>query len=308
MNTLTLVSAGCFALLLFACSALLYQQVRRRDRIAARLNAVRDGLQSGKTEQNTASWPARLIAAFGAVVIRSGVLPGKTLGELEHTLTTAGFRNGNNIALFVGCKILLLALLPVMGWELASWRHYGGLGHLLITSISAVIGLLGPDQIVKLLRRQHLSAVERGLPDALDMMVICAEAGLALEPAITRVGREIEPAHPAVSMELMQTASELRIVSDHRFALHQMGIRTGLVGLRRLATTLAQTIQYGTPLTDALRVLSAEIRGEMLTRFEARAARLPVLLTIPMIVFILPCVFLVVGGPAIIQVIHVFKG
>jgi tight adherence protein C len=171
-----------------------------------------------------------------------------------------------------------------------------------------VIGLLGPDWTIRWLRGRHLAAVENGLPDALDMLVICAEAGLPLEPAIARVGREIRPAHPAVSVEFLQTASEMRIVSDHRLILTQLGTRTGLAGCKRLATTLVQTLQYGTPLVDALRVLAAEMRTELLTRFEARAARLPVLLTLPMIVFILPCVFLVVGGPAIIQVIRVFKG
>ena len=90
-------------------------------------------------------------------------------------------------------------------------------------------------------------------------------------------------------------------------ALTNLGTRTGLDCLKRLGSTLIQTMQYGTPLSAALRVLAAELRQETLTKFEERAARLPVLLTLPMILFILPCVFLVVGGPAVIQVVNVMK-
>ena len=90
-------------------------------------------------------------------------------------------------------------------------------------------------------------------------------------------------------------------------ALTNMGVRTGLEGIKRMASVLVQTMKYGTPLSDALRVLSAEMRQEMLIRYETRAARLPVLLTIPMILFILPCIFLIVGGPAAIQVDEVLS-
>ncbi|HET6236424.1 MAG TPA: type II secretion system F family protein [Acetobacteraceae bacterium] len=93
-------------------------------------------------------------------------------------------------------------------------------------------------------------------------------------------------------------------MSDSRVALGNLGARTGLDSVKRLVTTLIQTMVYATPLTDALRMLSAEMRQVTLTRFEARAARLPVQLTLPTVVFILPCVFLIVGGPAVIQVVH----
>jgi tight adherence protein C len=140
------------------------------------------------------------------------------------------------------------------------------------------------------------------------MLVICSEAGLGLEPAITRVAAEIGHAHPAVAEELRLTASELRIVVDRRVALQNMGARTGLESLKRLGATLIQTLQYGTPLSQALRTLSAEMRTEALTKFEERAARLPVLLTLPMILFILPTVFAVVGGPAALKVMASMRG
>ncbi len=137
------------------------------------------------------------------------------------------------------------------------------------------------------------------------MMVICTEAGLGLEPAIDRVGREIAAAHADVAEELLNAAREMRVNADRRLALMNMAARAQLPSLRRLSVTLVQTLQYGTPLSQALRALSTEMRQEALTRFEARAGRLPTLLTVPMIVFILPCVFMIVGGPAIV---HVMQG
>jgi tight adherence protein C len=168
-----------------------------------------------------------------------------------------------------------------------------------------MVGLLLPDYALRMLHRHHLAAVERGLPDALDMLVICSEAGLGLEPAIERVGREIAHTHPNVADVLLDAAREMRVNADRHAALMNMAARTGLASLRRLAVTLVQTLQYGTPLSQALRTLSAEMRQEALTRFEARASRLPTLLTVPMIVFILPCVFLIVAGPAIVHVVQV---
>src|SRR5208337_4205534 len=126
---------------------------------------------------------------------------------------------------------------------------------------------------------------EAGMPDALDMMVICGQAGLGLEASVERVGAEIRFAHPAVAEALTRTAHEMPVNADPRSALLNLGRRTGLASMRRLAGVLIQSIQYGTPLTQALRTLSAEQRQEMLARFEGRAAKLPVLLTLPMIVF-----------------------
>ena len=137
-------------------------------------------------------------------------------------------------------------------------------------------------------------------------MVICAQAGLALGPTIVRVATELQSAHREVAQELAQTANELHMVSDARIALVNLGTRTGIEGYKRLGTTLIQTMQYGTPLTSALKTLSAEMRQDALTKYEARAARLPVMLTMPTILFILPCVFLIAGGPAIIQIMRVF--
>jgi tight adherence protein C len=162
--------------------------------------------------------------------------------------------------------------------------------------------------IIGRLRKRYLAAVERGLPDALDLLVICADAGLPLETALDRVALEFRDSDPPTANELFLTANEMKVLPDRRQALVNIGVRTNLDTLIALGGTLAQTLQYGTPLTQALRVLANEMRETMLMRFEERAARLPVLLTLPTIGFFLPTVIIVVLGPAGVQVYHMMHG
>jgi len=165
-----------------------------------------------------------------------------------------------------------------------------------------IFGIMAPESYANNKRQKFLAKVEAGVPDALDMLVICADAGLALEAGLARVSQELGILNPALAMELTQTSRELQIGADMRRAMEQLGDRTGLLTLKRLATTLTQSLQFGTPLTKALRTLSAELRQDALIKFEERAGKLPTLMTVPMIIFILPCVFLIVAGPAMINV------
>ncbi len=296
------------AVLVLASAVLLMGEVRRDEHVAARVEIIRSGYEPEEAvavAQDSAI--LRVVSDIGKYLARSGFLSVGTVKGFHKTLDASGVRSKSGLYLFIGFKLLTLFVAPLAAWCLLDFGNYTGKSLALGVSAAAVIGLLAPDWYVKAKRRRHLKQVEQGLPDALDMMVICAEAGLALEATITRVGREIEPAHPAVSREYLQTADELRVVADHRAVMAQMGMRIGVEGIKRLTTTLTQALQYGTPLAEALKILSAELRREMLTRFEARAARLPVLLTIPMILFILPCVFMVVGGPAVLQIMQMFK-
>lgn len=286
----------------------LFRQIERRDRLASRI----DRAQGSGVRETDAGEPRlplllRTVSAIGTTVARSGLLSDRTIAELEHTLAVAGFRGRRGLGLFIGSKLLMLMLLPSLAWPLLQQIGLPWKPRDLLVLVAAGVGLVGPDYLVRRIRKRHLGMLERGLPDALDLLIICTEAGLSLGPAIARVAAEIRLAHVAVADELAQTANELRVNSDSRAALFNAGTRTGLDGVKRVALTLAQSIQFGTPLSQALRALSAEMRQEMLTRFEAKAARLPVMLTVPMIVFILPCLFLIVGGPAILQLLDILK-
>ncbi len=302
MNRPMLLAAfGLAALLLCVGAMYLMARAARAEQLAGRIRKARGVVPvTGAAAENPSL--LHLIARIGSGIARSGLLPRATLAQLEETLLASGFRASNALGLFVGVKMLLVIVLPALAALLLPSLGLSRMSHIVAVGASAILGLLAPDYIISKIRKKYLARVELGLPDALDMLVICAEAGLGLEPAISRVGAEIKHVHPALAEELARTSNELQVIADSRVALANMGGRTGLDCLRRLGSTLIQTMQFGTPLSAALRVLSAELRQETLTKFEERAARLPVLLTMPMILFILPCVFIVVGGPAIIMV------
>ncbi len=244
----------------------------------------------------------RIVAAFGGAITRSGLLPARTLSEFERTLALAGLRGPNGVALFIGAKILLVVGLPMAAMMMSEPFGFSPPMARLAPVIGGVIGLLLPDKVVSWNREKYNARLAIGVPDALDMMVICTQAGLGLVPTMQRVATEIAHAHPAVAHELAQTVAELHIAVTPAAALTALGTRTEMPSLKRVATTLVQTTKYGTPLSDALRGLAGELRQEALTRYEEKAARLPVMLTIPMIIFVLPCVFIVVGGPAVLQI------
>jgi tight adherence protein C len=288
-------------LLLGTVAGLAHQQMQRKRRLAARLLAIRRG--AGEAARDDAGF-AVAISTLGELIARSGVLPRATLEEMQRALAAAGWRGVRALGMFLGIKLLLMTALPLLAVTLLPQLHLSPVLRNLGIAGAAVIGLLAPDWWLAQRRAAHRRAVAAGLPDALDLMIICAEAGLGLEPSLARVAQEVRHAHPAIATELSRTLVELRVIGEGRIALMEMGSRTGLDSLKRVGATLAQTLQYGTPLGRALRVLSAEMRQEIVARFEARAARLPVLLTLPMIGFILPCIFLVVGGPAYVQIRH----
>jgi tight adherence protein C len=148
----------------------------------------------------------------------------------------------------------------------------------------------------KVKKRSH--AIRKGLPDALDLLVICAEAGLTVDAAFNRVAKELGKAYPELGDEFGLTAIELGFLNERRQAFENFATRVDLEAVRGVVTTMIQTEKYGTPLASALRVLSAEFRNERMMRAEEKAARLPAIMTIPLILFILPTLFVVILGPA----------
>jgi tight adherence protein C len=300
-------------LLLFVMMAgaafFLVEELTRKQRLARRLGVIAAGGELVVEEVKKSDSPAFLdvISGLGMMIVRTGVLSSKTMLEINATLEGVGFKGGRGVGMFIGAKVLGFILLPMILYLCLPNFMPGEMGTILKIGGGAMLGLLAPEMYAKNVRAKHLTKVAAGVADALDMLVICADAGLALEAGLARVSQEMSQLNPALAMELNQTSRELQIGSDMRMAMDSLGQRTGLDTLKRLAATLSQSLQYGTPLTQALRSLSAELREEALVAFEERAGRLPTLMTMPMIVFILPCVFLIVAGPAIINVLDSFK-
>jgi tight adherence protein C len=184
--------------------------------------------------------------------------------------------------------IYVLDYYPDWSW----WRRYATVAGILIGSYKA------PDIWLKnkVTKRSH--AVRKGLPDALDLLVICAEAGLTVDSAFGRVAKELGKAYPELGDEFGLTAIELGFLNERRQAFENLANRVDLESIRGVVTTMIQTEKYGTPLASALRVLSAEFRNERMMRAEEKAARLPAIMTVPLILFILPTLFIVILGPA----------
>lgn len=305
-----LLTGGILLILMLLSGLLLMHDIKREEALARRVKIIHgEAPPSGLATPDAAAMldgAKNAIATVGQVILRTGLISPRTRDELEKTLAASALRGPQGVGVFIGCKLLLLIGLPLIAWLMLRGGDWPEILRMIVPAGAGVLGLLIPDWLVHRYRQGYLNRLENGLPDALDMMVICAQAGMGLGPMVIRVAEELGVAYREIAFEFATTASELQVLSDSRIALDNMGIRTELDSFKRLAMSLIQTVQYGTPLSDALRGLSIEMRQEMLTRYETKAARLPVLLTLPTIVFILPTVFLIAGGPAIIQVMKAF--
>ena len=165
-------------------------------------------------------------------------------------------------------------------------------------AVPLILAYKAPDLWLNNKRDKRTDLIRKGVPDALDLLVICAEAGLTVDAGFARVSRELGKAYPDLGEEFALCSIELGFLTERRQALENLSYRVNLESIRGVVTTLIQTEKYGTPLASALRVLSAEFRNERMMRAEEKAARLPAIMTVPLILFILPVLFIVILGPA----------
>ena len=180
------------------------------------------------------------------------------------------------------------------------WKMYA------IVATNFVLSYKAPDLYLDNKIKKRSLAIQKGLPDALDLLVICAEAGLTVDAAFNRVARELGKAYPELGDEFTLTAIELGFLAERRQAFENFASRVKLDAVKGVVTTMVQTEKYGTPLASALRVLSSEFRNERMMRAEEKAARLPAIMTIPLILFILPTLFIVILGPAACSISDAF--
>ncbi len=223
-------------------------------------------------------------------------------------LAQAGWRSKDALVVFLFMKV---ALPFAFGAAAAAGLYGSGLDmppmvKLLVAMVFVVLGAYAPEIFVRNAIQKRRKALQKGLPDALDLLVICAEAGLAIDAALTRVAREMERSSPEVADEFGLTAVELGMLPQRRQALDNLDRRTDMPSVRGVVNTLVQTERYGTPLAQALRVLSSEYRDERMLKAEEKAAKLPATLTIPLVVFILPTLFVVLLSPAVLQALDSF--
>jgi tight adherence protein C len=281
---------------------------RRFAQIAQRKESLRRAvLDSGRGSRRT----VQAAGLMSEAVKRLNLLRSHHATEARALLAQAGMRTREAMIRYLFAR----ACMPLVFASAMVADSYGA--HVLpvptdfrwaAAFAAAMFGFFAPGVFIKNLVTKRGKQLQLGLPDALDLMVICAEAGLSLDASLTRVSRELEPTWPEISEELGITAAELTFLPERRQAFENLNERTNLASVRGVVNTLLQTAKFGTPLAQSLRVLAAEYREARITRAEEKAARLPAMLTVPMILFILPTLFIVLLGPAALNIIDTFSG
>lgn len=229
--------------------------------------------------------------------------------EMKARLAQAGWRRPSAAVIFVfarvamplamvGLTLLYLSVNP----KFAAWPLQIRVG---VALAGGLVGARLPELMLKNTIQKRQQILSRAFPDALDLLVICVEAGLSIEGAFQRVVEEMAESAPVLAEEIALTSAELAFLSERRAAYDNFSERTGLPAIKSLCTALVQSERYGTPVSVALRVLSHENREARMSVAEKKAASLPAKLTVPMIVFFLPVLFLVIIGPAAIRVLAI---
>ncbi len=213
-------------------------------------------------------------------------------------LIQAGYRDRRHLTIYVGSRVLLafVGLITVIA--------VSGTNSIPLMISVAAFGFFLPRFILKRLIKKRQNQITLGLPDALDLTVICVEAGLALDQALMRVGEDLRHAHPELSDEFHMVNLEMRAGKPRAEALRNLNARTGVDDIRALVATLVQTDRFGTSVAQALRVHSDSLRTERRQRAEEQAAKTTIKMVVPLVLFVLPSIIFVTLGPAIIQLVR----
>ncbi|MDO8692721.1 MAG: type II secretion system F family protein [Sheuella sp.] len=221
----------------------------------------------------------------------------------------AGFRTNFSVVVFYGFKTLLAIFLPILFllYLLSAASSFSLLQNALICLAIAVLGYYTPDFILQQLIRVRRRELFESFPDALDLMRVCVSAGLGLDSAIARVGQELSVKSRALGQEFHILNLELRAGISREQALHNLALRSGIADVNALVAMLIQSERFGTSVTVSLRVHADELRNKRKMKAQEMAAKVPVKLTVPMILCIFPVLFIVLLGPAVMKVLHYFS-
>jgi tight adherence protein C len=303
----------------FAVLLAVYAATTARDPMTKRVKALndrREQLKAGITASTKRR--AKLVTKnettdrIKSILSGLKVLQDSQVKAAQIKLMQAGIRSKEYAVAVIFGRLVLpivfggLMVYVVYGTDM--FADYSAIKRYGIVAMSFILSYKAPDIFLKNKIDKRSNAIRKGLPDALDLLVICAEAGLTVDAAFNRVARELGRAYPELGDEFTLTAIELGFLSERRQAFENLAMRVKLDALKGVVTTMVQTEKYGTPLASALRVLSAEFRNERMMRAEEKAARLPAIMTVPLILFILPVLFIVILGPAACSISDAFKG
>jgi tight adherence protein C len=274
-----------------------------RDPVRRRLAAMA-GPPTALLPAHPSHWAARL-APLGR-----WLLPGSKTerARLERLLFLAGYRSANALPVFLGIKTLLAVALPV-AWLLATpaLPFLTAGQRWMLAGIALFAGLLAPNRWLERRVARRQKRLRDGFPEALDMLVICVEAGLGLTSAIARVADELKYSRPELAAELATVNAEMRAGVDREIALGNLNARTGLGEIRGLVSLLQQTLRFGTGIADSLRVYAAEFRDQRMQAAEERAGKIGTKLIFPLIFCEFPAFFVIAIGPAVLRIMEAFS-
>jgi tight adherence protein C len=308
---LATLAAAIFA---FATIVTLGLPFAERDGLGQRLKSVaqrREELRARHHAALNAKRTSLRVEPVGSVKVMKGLVERFDLAKLVESegsrekLAQAGYRGPTPVMVFMFFRFVMpfivfaIALLYVFVLAHFEWSTIMKIG---VAIAAALAGYYLPDIFVSNAISRRQQSIMQAFPDALDLLLICVESGMSIEPAFTRVAAEIGQTSPQLAEELALTTAELSYLPERRVAFENLASRTGHNGVKAVATALNQAEKYGTPLGQALRVAAQENREMRFSNAEKKAAALPAKLTVPMIVFFLPCLFVVIMGPAMMKI------
>ncbi|PEQ14638.1 pilus assembly protein TadC [Novosphingobium sp. PC22D] len=296
----------------------IYAAITVKDPMAKRVKALNQrreqlkaGISTGARKRASLVRKNEATDKMGEWLSALKVLQDSQIKQIEQKLAQAGIRKKEWAVAVVFGRLVLPIILGVTAliviYGINFFPDWGSMKKFGAFALALGMGYKLPDIFITNLISKRTDAIRKGLPDALDLLVICAEAGLTVDAAFERVAKELGRAYPELGDEFSLTSIELSFLTERRLAFENLAWRVDLDSVKGVVTTMIQTERYGTPLASALRVLSAEFRNERMMRAEEKAARLPAIMTVPLILFILPVLFIVILGPAACSIADAFS-
>jgi tight adherence protein C len=311
-TALSAVASFAVMLAIYAATTVKDPMARRVKALNERREQLKAGIVASTNKRKKLSNRNQAADRVRGILTQFKMLQDDQLKKTQDRLMQAGIRTKDLAFFIIFARFVLPVVLGVIAvvliYLMNHWPAWGALRRYMTLAGVLIGSYKAPDIWLKNKVTKRSKAIQKGLPDALDLLVICAEAGLTVDAAFGRVSRELGKAYPELGDEFGLTAIELGFLNERRQAFENLATRVALDAVRGVVTTMIQTEKYGTPLASALRVLSAEFRHERMMRAEEKAARLPAIMTVPLILFILPTLFVVIMGPAACSIHDNFLG
>jgi tight adherence protein C len=252
---------------------------------------------------------ARVLHRLARLGDRLPLFDAKYRAKLRKQMIRSGYRSQSAVSILLAVKfvvgLICAAFTVMLGSHIPVVGGYPAVRGIMMLLVF-VVGMILPEYVLAFFASRRRKAMASCLPDSLDLLVICTNAGNSLGVSIRRVADEMKTICPPLSSEFSLTADELKLSGDSARALQALADRIDLPSIRALISTLTQSMRYGTPITQALRTLSHTERLAHIVSLEEKAAKLAPKMAVPMMIFILPAVMLIAAGPAVIQLMSVF--